>query len=132
METTEDAPILKPVGAHASAPLHVGSLIRNEGWLGAFLPNRTISRGAMRVIVTVEALAFLLIWIRSPFAILPRPNEVLASLQHLWLQQGLGQELLTSFKLNLQALGWSTLITLVLSYSTVIPVMRPIVSAIAR
>jgi NitT/TauT family transport system permease protein len=132
METTEGAPVVKPVGGHAGAAFHVGSLVRKEGWIGAFLPNRTVSRGTMRLIVLVEALAFLIVWIRSPFAILPRPDEVLQALRHLWLKEGLGPELITSFTLNLQALGWSTLITLLLSYSTVIPVMRPIVSAIAR
>ena len=132
MEITNDPPAVKPAGAPSNASLHVGSLSRHEGWVGAFLPNRTVSRGTLRVIVAVEAMIFLLVWVRSPFEILPRPNEVLAALQRLWIHEGLGQELLTSFRLNLEALGWASLITLVLCYLTVIPVVRPVVAAVAR
>jgi NitT/TauT family transport system permease protein len=130
-------------GAHKDDALRVGDLNESSpskrarpnllsGVLAAFSPNRAVSPGAMRIIIAVEVAIALLIWINSPFAILPQPGEVLTALQRLWLTQGLGQELATSFKLNLEALGWSTLIALGLSYLTVFPAARPIVAAISR
>jgi NitT/TauT family transport system permease protein len=97
-----------------------------------FLPNQTLSPNAARLLVVGQALAFLAIWATSSFAVLPRPNEVLTALNHLWMEQGLGQDLITSFRLNLQALAISTVLCLGLAYLTVIPFFRPLVSALAK
>ncbi|HEY3375958.1 MAG TPA: nitrate ABC transporter permease [Armatimonadota bacterium] len=98
----------------------------------AFLPNRVMSPGAMRLIIVIEVLIALAIWWNSPFKVLPRPTEVLSALASLWTTQGLGEELGTSFRLNLEALGWTALISLALSYLTVLPVFRPLVAAISK
>jgi NitT/TauT family transport system permease protein len=98
----------------------------------AFLPNRVVSGATMRVIIAVQIVAALLLWFYSPFKVLPRPGEVLQALQSLWMTQGLAPELMTSFRMNLEALGWTTLISLVLSYLTVLPFMRPLVAAISK
>ena len=74
----------------------------------------------------------LTVWIFSPFKVLPQPGEVFSALQNLWMTRGLGQELATSFGLNLQALAWATAISMLLSYLTVIPVFRPLVAAISK
>jgi NitT/TauT family transport system permease protein len=103
-----------------------------SGVASAFLPNRVISTNTMRLIIAVQALIALGIWWSSPFPVLPQPGEVLAALQRLWLVEGLGPELGTSFRLNLEALVLTTLISLLLSYLTVLPVFRPPVTAISR
>ena len=51
-----------------------------------------------------SAIALALWWL-SPFEVLPRPDEVLGALGTLWIEQGLGRELWTSFELNLEALA---------------------------
>ena len=98
----------------------------------AFLPNRAVSPVTMQIIIAVEACIALLVWLNSPFKVLPLPGEVFSALQRLWMTQGLGQELATSFKLNLEALAWSSLFALLLSYLTVIPIFRPLVAAISK
>ncbi|MDQ2687687.1 MAG: nitrate ABC transporter permease [Armatimonadota bacterium] len=84
------------------------------------------------MIVIVEVAIALLVWMDSPFKVLPRPDEVFHALRTLWAVNGLGQELATSFKLNLEALAWSSVISLGLAYLTVIPVFRPFVAAVSR
>lgn len=101
-------------------------------FLAAFLPNRAVSRSVMAIIIAVEAVIALIIWSTSKYDVLPRPGEVVTALRDLWMTKGLAQELATSFTLNLEALFWSTLISLGLSYLTVIPVFRPIVAAISK
>ena len=121
-------------GADGSAALRVGDRgARKHGniW-DAFLPNRILSPAAMQVIVWTEVALALLLWIRSPFKVLPRPDEVLHALQGLWLTQGLGPELMTSVRLNLEALAWSSVISLGLAYLTVVPVFRPLVAAVSK
>ena len=100
-------------------------------WM-SFCPNRAVSPMTMRLIAVVEIVIALVIWLNSPFKVLPRPDEVLQALKSLWMTEGLGQELMTSFRLNLEALGWSSVISLGLAYLTVIPVFRPLVAAISK
>jgi len=127
-------------GAHKDDALRVGDLgVREKPRrtpLGAvteiFLPNRVVAPTTMKIIAGVEIAIALLIWINSPFKVLPQPGEVLDALRTLWLEKGLGQDLATSFKLNVQALAWSSLISLGLAYLTVLPVFRPLVAAVAR
>jgi NitT/TauT family transport system permease protein len=98
----------------------------------AFQPNRVVSRTAVQILIAVEVLAALIVWWRSPFEVLPRPDEVMRALGGLWMHEGLAQELFTSFIANLQALAISTAIALGLSYLTVLPAFRPIVTAISK
>ena len=128
-------------GAHGgTSALRVGDIgtqqrrhktpLQNLG--NAFLPNRVVPSSTMLMIIAVEATIALLVWINSPFKVLPQPGEVLSSLRDLWMTRGLGQDLATSFGLNVQALAWASLISLLLAYLTVIPVFRPIVAAISK
>jgi NitT/TauT family transport system permease protein len=109
---------------------------RRQGLLpalgAAFLLNRAVSPAAMRLIVGAQIGIALLVWLNSPFQVLPRPGEVLSALQSLWMTQGLGQELITSFRMNLEALALTALISLALSYLTVLPVVRPLVAAVSK
>jgi NitT/TauT family transport system permease protein len=100
--------------------------------LDVFLPNRVVSAGTIRIVIVAQVMIALLLWLNSPFKVLPRPNEVLSALQRLWMKQGLGQELATSFQLNLEAIALSTLISLGLAYLTVLPFFRPLVVALSK
>jgi NitT/TauT family transport system permease protein len=124
------------IAATGSEALRYGDIghrqSRLSGIVNAFLPNRAVSPTVMRGIILAEALLFLLVWLNSPFKVLPRPMEVLHALQRLWLHEGLGPDLITSYKLNLIALMWTVIISLVLCYLTVLPVFRPIVSAVSK
>jgi NitT/TauT family transport system permease protein len=98
----------------------------------AFLPNRVVSATALQILIAAEAAIALLVWWRSPFEVVPRPDEVARALGSLWMSQGLGQELWISFTANLQALAITTVISLSLSYLTVLAVWRPVVTAISK
>jgi NitT/TauT family transport system permease protein len=100
--------------------------------LSAFLPNRAISAMTLRLIVAFQVAIVLLIWINSPFPVLPRPDEVARAFRGLWMEQGLGRELWTSFSMNLEALGLTVLISLALSYLTVVPAFRPVAAAVSK
>jgi len=133
----EHAPAQKLMaGAHGSEAFKVGDLTdrkkHHSDPYAIFLPNRVVSPTTMRLIITVEVVIALLIWFRSPFKILPQPGEVFHALGKLWSKDGLGQELITSFVMNLEALAWSAVISLGLAYLTVLPVFRPIVVALSK
>lgn len=86
----------------------------------------------MQIIIAVQVVIFLIVWITSPFKVLPRPGEVFNALNTLWNRQGLGQELLVSLGLNIKALLISSALSISLAYLTVLPFFRPIVAAIGK
>jgi NitT/TauT family transport system permease protein len=121
------------VEAAKDPPLSTDVSRKRGGGIGdIFLPNRALSGGTARVLICFQVLLGLLIWISSPWPVLPTPMDALAALRNLWLHEGLAQELIVSFKLNLEALGLSTLISLGLAYLTVIPFFRPMVVALSK
>jgi NitT/TauT family transport system permease protein len=98
----------------------------------AFLPNRAVSATALQILIAAQLAIALLVWWRSPFEVLPRPDEVARALGGLWMNQGLGRELWISFTSNLQALAITAVIALALSYLTVLPALRPVVTAVSK
>ena len=101
-------------------------------YLDAFQPNRAVSAQTMRVLIGAQIALAILIWWLTPWAVLPKPPEVFAALGRLWTQEGLGQELITSFLMNVEALLITAALSLGLSYLTVLPAIRPIVAAISK
>lgn len=101
-------------------------------WLDIIRPNQSVSRVTMQIVIGVQVAVALLLWWLSPWAALPKPNEVFPAVARLWLEQGLGPELITSFWMNVQALAITAFISLGLAYLTVLPAVRPIVAAVAK
>ncbi len=100
--------------------------------LGAFSPNRVVSKTTIRIIIAFEVAVLLLVWATSSYVFLPKPLDVLRAFTDLWSHEGLGQELIISFMLNIQAIAWAALISLGLAYLTVVPFFRPIVLALSK
>jgi NitT/TauT family transport system permease protein len=98
----------------------------------AFLPNRVVRPSTSGMIGLAWAVAFFGLWAVAPFESLPKPLECLQALKVLWWQRGMGPELFSTLKL----IGHATLITVLLSlglaYASVIPVLKPLVSGIAK
>jgi NitT/TauT family transport system permease protein len=105
---------------------------RTAGIGGALLPNRPITSGVSLGITTFWIGAAMLIWVVSPFESLPGPGEVWSALGALWFQHGMGPELGVTLQLILHSLLYTVLISLVLSYATVIAAMRPVVAAVSK
>ena len=105
---------------------------QGEGVAHAFSPNKFLSTGAMNIIVATQVAIFLLIWSFSSFKVLPKPVEVFQSIGKLWTQQGLGQELLSSISLNVEAVAISSILSIGAAYLTVMPFFRPLVSALGK
>jgi len=100
--------------------------------LGAFAPNRIIAPNSVRIIVVFQVAVLLVVWATSSYPFLPKPAAVWAAFTDLWAHEGLGQELITSFLLNVQAMAWATVLSLGLAYLTVVPFFRPMVMALSK
>jgi NitT/TauT family transport system permease protein len=96
------------------------------------LPNRVVSGPVLGAAAAVQAVLLLGIWMARPIPLLPGPVEVAQAFGRLWMQQGLGPELFTSLGFSLEALAWSTVISLALAYLTVLPVFRPLTALASK
>jgi len=103
-----------------------------SAWKNALLPNRPIDRRMFVAFAGIWAGLFLLLWMLSPWATLPRPGEVWAALGTLWWTHGMGPELFVTMKLILHATLYTVLIAMLLSYATVIGAFRPLVEAVSK
>lgn len=99
--------------------------------LEALSPNRQIALPIYLGYAVASVAVFVIAW-QFAAGVIPSPGDVVAALAKLWTEQGLFDELATSFVLNLEAIGWATAITLALAYLTVIPAVRPIVAAVSK
>jgi NitT/TauT family transport system permease protein len=99
--------------------------------LDAFAPNKVVTKSTAHMIVWVQVAIAAALWVFSSVALLPTPLEVWSSFTELW-QRGLAAELITSFTLNLKAIGIASALSLLLSYLTVMPFFRPVVAMIGK
>lgn len=65
-------------------------------------------------------------------AIFPAPLDVVSQIPTLWSQDGLGTELITSIMTGIEALIWSVLIALPVSYLCRVLLIRPIALGISK
>jgi NitT/TauT family transport system permease protein len=96
----------------------------------AWVPNGHVSRRVQLILSAGTLLVLFGTWTLRP-AFLPGPSDVLDAFPNL-IDQGLLQQLVVSVETNFQAIGLSCLLTLPLSYLTVLPAVRPLVKAIAK
>lgn len=100
----------------------------------AFSPNTAISGRTAKTLVAMQAIGAIVFWFiwswSSP--IIPNPLEIWQAFGKLWFQEGLGHELITSYVVNLKALGYSLILSLGLSYLTVVPAIRPLAGFVSK
>lgn len=71
-------------------------------------------------------LVILAIWVGTGSSIIPTPWEIVKAFPGLWMNDGLGQELLTSVSLNVEAAALMILVSLLVAYGTRLPVGKPL------
>src|SRR5438309_8218566 len=128
-------PAAGSMGTNAAAAASHLATGRGSFWseiLGAFSPNRVISKASLRFIIVFQIAVLLLVWATSTYVFLPKPMDVWRAFVDLWNNEGLGQELIVSFLLNIQAMAWATVISLGLAYLAVVPVFQPIAHAVSK
>lgn len=104
----------------------------SSNWPSYLRPNQPVPAETMRYIMLGWLGGLALLWIFSPFTFLPQPADVILALEDLWSNENLGQQLLTSFTLNLEALLTSLVLSLGLSYAATLPVCRPVIMAVGK
>lgn len=98
----------------------------------AFQPNRVIDSSTTGIILVFWAGTALLLWFASPWKTLPTPREIWTALGLLWWERGMGPEMFTTLKLIAHAVFLTVIISLALSYVTIIAFFRPVVAMTSK
>lgn len=72
----------------------------------------------------------LIFWASGQATVLPSPMETIHAFPKLW-EEGLGQELWTSFSLNLEAVAIMAVVSYLLAVATVMPLFRPLATLVS-
>lgn len=96
-----------------------------------FSPNATLSKRATSILITGEVFIGLLIWMLYPATFFPKPYEIVAAFGRL-LENEFLFDLWSSFRLNLEAIVITTILSLGLVYLAVMPAFRPLTALIAK
>jgi NitT/TauT family transport system permease protein len=95
-------------------------------------PNAEIPESHAQAIIFGWIALWLVSWFILRPVVLPSPIDVLNEFPRLWNQEGLGQELISSFTVNAEALLLSTLVSLPLAYLSRVPIVWPLAAAVAK
>lgn len=93
-------------------------------------PEAPASRRTLAAIAAGWVGLWLALWATTRLDIFPSPLDVLGAFPALWLEQGLGQEILASLRVNLEALVLSAAIALPIAYLSRVPLVRPVAAAV--
>lgn len=93
--------------------------------LDLFSPNKRINKKTVLILVCVQIVAALFMWTTMSSPLIPRPGEIMTALKTLLTSEGLAQDLYMSTKMCLHAMLLTILISLAISYATVMPFFRP-------
>lgn len=89
-----------------------------------FSPNKTVSKPTVLMIIGVQIVLLLLAWY-STGELIPKPHEVLNALGNFFKEGDLVRELFVSTGLCLEAMAIAIILSLIVSYLTVLPFFRP-------
>lgn len=112
------------------APSKRDELIRHVSRI--FTPNEVVNPRTALLIVAGWVFIWMAYWTTFKPVIFPSPADVLRAFPTLWFQEGLGQELIASFTVNVEALVLSALISLPLAYLSRTPVVRPLALGLSK
>ena len=94
-------------------------------------PNATLTATTMKVMIATQVAFALLVWMLAPFPLLPKPTEIATA----WIKiigEGFLADLVTSFRITVEAILITSLISLSLAYLTVLPIARPFVALVSK
>jgi len=97
----------------------------------ALRPNQWVPGRTYTMLAILWTVAVLLLWLAAP-SVFPRPTRVFEALRQLTATQGLLGELLVSLTLFAESLLIAAILSMGLAYLTVVPALRPIVTALTK
>jgi len=97
-----------------------------------FFPNQVLGQPLVLIVTAFWVALAVTVWSASPWSSLPGPGEVVRAFGTLWWQQGMGPELFSTLKLILHATFLTVVISMLVSYASIIAFFRPVVEAVSK
>lgn len=124
-------PVEQPTEVAVEAPKESKVRLPRFKWKHLFTPNSNITSSVYTILGVSWFVAMFMFWAMSPGSFIPTPWATLGAFPDLWFEQGLGEQLWTSFVLNMQAVSIMTGLSLLIAYATVLPIFRPLAALVS-
>jgi len=95
------------------------------------VPNGQVTGSNKTTIIVVWSVIFLIWWSTYPPAIIPKPIDTLNAWLMLFTSGNLAVHIASSLELNIYAIVASTVISLVITYTSLLPIFRPIAKMVS-
>lgn len=100
--------------------------------MNPFRPNKAASASQYNLIIIVWVVMAVLTWASVPMGLIPGPIEVFFAFIKLCTTGNLLSELISSYVTNLTAIALTTIVSLAISYISVLPAMRPVGAVVSK
>ena len=97
-----------------------------------FSPNTTLSKPVLFGMVAIQIAIAMFWWISQSSELMPKPVEILSALSRMVTEERIIPELLSSAMLSLKSMAIAVIISLIISYLTVLPFFRPIAFVVSK
>lgn len=112
--------------------LLLGSPGQRDRIIKYFTPNEDTTFRSACVILAAWAFVAMAVWDVAKPLVFPSLEDIVAALPELWLQGGLGQQLISSLTVSVEALILSSALALPLAYISRTPIFRPVAHSVAK
>lgn len=100
--------------------------------LDLFRPNKSIDKRTWLLMIALQIVVTIGLWFALASVLLPTPLEILSALKRLTTEDTLIQELFTSMWLSIKSMFIAVVISLLISYATVMPFFRPFAFLVSK
>ena len=97
-----------------------------------FTPNKNLNKKTIFGLIGFQVIIFCAFWATSSSELIPTPSEILSAGKRMIMEERIFPELYESVKLSMTSMIIATIVSLIISYLTVIPFFRPIGSIITK
>jgi len=91
-----------------------------------FAPNHTLSKPVLFGMVSFQIIITLFWWFSQSSELMPKPSEILSALSRMVTEEKIIPELWSSALLSMKSMTIAVVVSLIISYLTVLPFFRPI------
>lgn len=95
-------------------------------------PNEKLPISTMRLIIISQVILFFVYWFSIGFKSIPNPIEIVEAIKYMQSKYNLTYHFITSIIFCLKAIFFATLISIVISYLSLMPVFKPVVKLITK
>lgn len=106
--------------------------MNSKDFLKCFIPNTATGKRVAQTLFGTQIVILVLLWLRARSVFVPGPADLASAFQDLWYNDALALNILASLWLNMQAILWATVLTMLLAWASTTQFFRPWIEVVGK